>query len=76
MMFINVYYDGSHNDIACISLSLTPFGESPYICMHDMCVSARRCMCVHMDANVSLCIIILFMSMSVCTCIICYNTIM
>ena len=64
MMFINVYCDGSHNDIASISLSLTPFGESPYVCMHDMCVSACTCMCVHMDANMSL-YIILYMSVSV-----------
>ena len=39
------------------SLSLTPFGKSPYVCIHDMCVSACTCMCVHMDANMSLCTI-------------------
>ena len=38
MMFVNVYYDGKHNDIACILTSLTPFGALPYICMHDICV--------------------------------------
>ena len=43
--------------IECISLSLTPFGELPYVCMHDMCVSACTCMCVHIDANMSLYII-------------------
>ena len=46
MMFINVYYDGDHNDIACISLSLTPFVESPYVCMHDI-IYVCECMYVH-----------------------------
>ena len=57
-MFIkfNVYYDVSHNDIACISLSLTPFGESPYVCMHDMRVSTCTCMWVHMDKNIYVCV--------------------
>ena len=82
MMLINVYYDGIHNDIACISLSLTSFGESPYICMHDIYVC--ECMYVHVctygckyeSVYYIYIYIILCMSVSVCTYIISYNTIM
>ena len=67
MMFINVHYDGCHNDIACISLSLTPFGKSPYVCMIYVC----KCMCVHVYTYgckyESVYIILLCMSVSVRT---------
>ena len=68
-VFINVYCDGSHNDKACISLSLTPFGKSPYVCMHDMC----ECMYyVHVCTYGYKCESVHIMSVSVCTYIIRY----